>query len=109
MTGMIGARVLQPVWLEIAGSFGEVQNFFEKNASRVYNFPDQIRFKYEAKLVGVLSKRWHLTMDYQYIGKKAGILYFKETDFGEPEQLIDEIKFKDYHDHFIIASILWKI
>jgi hypothetical protein len=105
----IGTRLARPVWLELSGSFGEVQNYFENNASSVYNFPDRIRFKYEATLIALLTKRWHLTLDYQYIRKSAGILTYQEINNGGDPEFLPYLRYKDYNDHFLIASILWKL
>jgi hypothetical protein len=104
-----GGKIVDPIWIQLSGNFGEVKNFFEKNASAVYNFPDRVRFKYEAKLIALLGEKFLLTLDYQYIGKKAHILTYRTSGSGSNVDYLPEVNYKEYTDQFLIGSILWKL
>ena len=106
---MAGARLFRPLWLELSGSWGEVENYFEKNASAVYNFPDRLLFKYEMKLLALLSPSWQISVKYQFLGKEAGILAYKQLVNQGIPVVVPELNLKEYNDHFLIAGILWKL
>lgn len=103
-----GGRILRPVWLELSGTFGRVSNYFEKNASAVYNFTDVIRFRYGARVIATLSSRWLLSVDYQYIGKQADYISYNENGQGGNPAISPNWHPLNYTDHFLTGSILWK-
>jgi len=105
---MVGIRLLKPVWMELTGSFGEVENYFEKNASSVYNFSDRLRYRYGVKLIATLSSRWLLSLDYQYLGKESDILVYEEQNHDGTTVFVPGYHSENYIDHFFIASLLWK-
>ena len=104
----LGARLLKPVWVEVSGTFGKTENYFEKNASAVYNFPDYIRFKYELHLIAIASKTLNISLDYQLLGKQAVILTYEQAGNGGAVNYLPRRLLKNYSDHFLIASIKWK-
>ncbi len=108
INAMLGAKILKPVWLELSGSFGEVQNYFEDNASAVYNFPDKILYRYGLKLISPLSKRVQLTIDYQYLGQESPVLYYVENNSNSQVVYEPRVRFRNYNQHLIIGSLLWK-
>jgi hypothetical protein len=106
---LVGARPFHPVWLELSGTFGEVENYFEKNASAVYNFPDRIRFKYGLKILSTIAKRWQISLDYQCLGKKTDYLTYQQVDANGTTDYVPMLNPLNYIDHLIIGSLLWKL
>lgn len=106
---MVGARLLKPLWTEFSATFGETENYFENDASVVYNFSDRIRYRYGVRMYFTLSPRWLLGIDYQYLGKEADILVYEEKGTNGSSRIVPVLYPQQYFDHFITASLSWKL
>jgi hypothetical protein len=105
---IFGFRIAKPLWMEIYATFGNLHNYYEQSALVVYNIPDKIDFKAGGRLMLKLSKRWLLTLDYEYLERQGNYLVYKQSagDSGliySPEYV--ELK---YNNHLISGGIRWK-
>ncbi len=103
-----GFKIFHPLWAEISATFGTLENYFEKNAYVVYNIPDKISFKGEARLIYKIDQKWMLTLDYQYIQQKGSILTYTKEMEGETETVAPVYYEPSYLNQYILGGIQWK-
>jgi hypothetical protein len=62
----IGFKLYKNAWLELSGTFGEIENFSEKNAFIVFNNAGTIEHKYGAALILPLFQNFEFSIRYSY-------------------------------------------
>lgn len=62
----IGFKLYKNSWLELSASFGEIENFSEKNAYVVFNNAGTIKHKYGAALILPLIDHFEFSIRYTY-------------------------------------------
>ncbi len=100
-----GIRLFKPLWLELTATFGELHNYFEKNAFIVYNIPDQINFKTGSRLMWTITKNWMITLDYLYLERESSIFSYQLT--GTPPEIKTFTKPSKFTNQFILGGIQW--
>lgn len=62
----VGFKFYKSSWLELSATFGEIENFSEKNAFIVYNNAGTIKHKYGAALIIPLFQNFEFSLRYTY-------------------------------------------
>jgi len=106
---MIGLKIFKGFWTEAFATFGELENYYEKNAYVVYNIPDKILFKWGIQLLYQVNNKINLSLEFENLYREGIFATFGSPD-GEP--LVDptrEIKAYTYNNYIIVGGIKWKL
>ena len=99
---MIGAKIINNLWLEASVSIGNLAYYNEKNAFIVYNIADKINFKTGISAIYSLNQKFELSLRYQYLNRESSYMNF--TDSDSKQEIIT-----NYQNNTIIGGIKWKL
>ena len=99
---MIGAKIINNLWLEASVSIGNLAYYNEKNAFIVYNIADKINFKTGISAIYSLNQNFELSLRYQYLNRESSYMNF--TDSDSKQEIIT-----NYQNNTIIGGIKWKL
>jgi hypothetical protein len=105
---MAGYRVLDPLWLEVNGTFGRMQDYHEQNGYVVYNFADEMKLKAGSKLIWTAGKRTTVTAEYILLLREGD--YINYQDIGTPDDPdIMPVTFpENFFNHIAVIGVNWK-
>jgi len=99
--GLIGKKLSNKIWLEGNVTFGDMNNFTEKNGFVVNNNPDIIKLRAGITPMFIF-KKFDIILNYQYQQKQASY-FFRNGTGGIKEGTFN------YQNHLITGGIKWKI
>jgi len=105
---MIGLKVFKGFWAEAFATFGELENYYEKNAYVVYNIPDKILFKWGVDILYKVNDKVVLTLEYQNLYREGVFLTYDESE-DNLAVYIPDYRAYTYNNHIIIGGIKWKL
>jgi hypothetical protein len=98
---MIGWSPLKKFWLEGSGTFGQLQDYTERNAFIIYNSPEEINYKIEGTMILEVTSNIELSLRYRFLERVNRYLsYTSFEDFT--------FKHTKYPYHTLIGGIKWR-
>jgi hypothetical protein len=101
---LIGLKILKGFWAEGFATFGELENYYEKNAYLVYNIPDKILFKWGLKILYRTTHNFDLTLSYENLYRENLYTSFVYNDLQQP---VLTKKTYTYNNYILIGGIKW--
>lgn len=105
---MIGLKIFKGFWAEAFVTFGELENYYEKNAYVVYNIPDKILFKWGVQLLYQINHRIDLSLEFENLYREGIYVGFTSPVDELSEDPSREFKAYTYNNYIIVGGIKWK-
>lgn len=105
---MIGLKIFKGFWTEAFATFGELENYYEKNAYVVYNIPDKILFKWGVHLLYQVNRRIDLSLEFENLYREGIFVTFTSPVDELSEDPSREFKAYTYNNYIIVGGIKWK-
>jgi tetratricopeptide (TPR) repeat protein len=105
---MIGFKIARPIWSEVSFTAGKLTNYFEKGGYVVYNIPDEIRFKSGVRLIATISRKMTLTMEYDYLSRRMGVVQYRTTAGENGPEVQPATTMINFNNDYLLGGIQWK-
>jgi len=99
----VGFKMLNPLWMELNSTWGELSNFSILDGIVVYNDINPIQYKFGLNLLIPLSKKGiEFLILYEYMGVESRYFPYSDAlpDLNNPTK---------HHIHSITGGITWNI
>jgi hypothetical protein len=105
----VGVRVIGNIWTDLYFTFGNLKNYYDRNASNIYNVSDLITFIGGNRWTCYVKGHLGFSVDYKVLGREAEYLQYHLNGNGSGNQ---EIKSRyvtyNYYSHLLLGGITWK-
>jgi len=101
-----GLRLFKPLWAEVNATFGQMENYYDKQAYVVYNVIDRIRLKAGAKAIIILNPRMTLTAEYIFMAREGKYLSYNLTN---TDKIVPVTKYRDFENQVYLLTLQVKI
>jgi tetratricopeptide (TPR) repeat protein len=101
----VGVRIFRPLWAEVDGTFGRMENYHENNGYVIYNIADAMKFKGGASLVWLINPRLTLTAEYLYLLREEKYLQYQVQENYTVIPVTGTLVFSN---QIILAGLKWR-
>ncbi len=99
---MLGMKIIDRLWLEMFGTFGDMSEMVENNAFVVYNLSDKIKYRLGTIVIIPINEHLELSFRYQFFEKEGYWLQYIENKPGAYR-----INTITYQTHQILGGLKW--
>lgn len=103
---VVGLKLSHSIRAEAGGTFGKMSNYFEDNASVVYNLADKMKFKGNAKISFTPGPNIIITGEYLYLFSEGEYITCEPDKYGMTVPLT---RYKDFSSQVFIIGVKWKL
>ena len=102
----IDIRISKKVYTGVTATFGEMNNYYESHARKVYNLFNKLTFKGSARLIIEPVPRLKITGEYRYLAGEGSYFYYENLSGGENQDPA-VTNYKDFLSQVYLIGIKW--
>lgn len=103
----IGFRVSKHVSADVNATFGNMSNYYDNNASEVYDLYSKLTFKGAAKIIFEPAPRLKITGEYRYLAGEGSYMYYEMTGSGENSRVATVVSYRDFISQVYALGVSW--
>ncbi len=101
---MVGFRIAKPLWMEANFTVGEMKDYYDQSAFRVYNFTDAMQLKGGGRMIWIVNRRISLEAEYIFLRRKGNYVVWQ--DARDPVDPAVPVTINEYFsNHLAIFSL----
>jgi hypothetical protein len=103
----IGFRISKQMSADVNATFGKMSNYFDNNASEVYDLYSKLTFKGAAKIIYAPGPRVKISGEYRYLASEGFYMYYETTGPGPNDNSIPVISYRDFLSQVYLLGASW--